>query len=672
MDTAGDEKSSGGSDLSEIKLKDGEIHLFNESAVKSEMSTKPAVESARPVNGAKVAMQQRETVLELSAEPGKEAIGNKITMADPSAVTEKRHLQLSALHLDTGDMPLEARSAYLKQLAKLQKRKRAATKEDVIKARSLRKGILGSIQQKKIDAAEQIRAAEEARLAEEEKLVRLEAFKNENPEYYEKYLKELDILENAFPREAKADTAGYNEWVVRDNKLMRSRSPEKRAEAEARQSLLIETGSTLERLIVEFNALDTRFPEDGLKGLLLFSEMQALVGRMPEYAQEISKQSIKDLVEEYGSEEPNAELIEKGHIQVLIKKELEVLKRNCEKVRERELFMTNTFGNIGQLEDHIQSLAALADSFDDETPIAEVEKTLGELQNLESGAFNDTPPERGNPFGKKAGSIRKLRDDKEVAGAAQVKKKFGEKRGDKRDQKRGNKRDLELDETSAGASQEPIPDRQAIDEKWREILAAEKTAEIEIQNIPISSERELALREIDRLLAEAQEAALVSNGKGMVSRMEVLQTVAKKIGDMFPQTDVDESPVEQSDDKELSKGGEISFESVVPENERQEIINIMQGYIDEGIEVTVSCLKDAGRKELGALFDSKDPEDIKIFDKEVQPLLDEISTRMLEVAMACGERIRPMEAESIASIIHDKGTVLLEETLTRVTKSVTK
>lgn len=513
----------------------------------------------------------------------------KITMEHPFQAVEKSHLRRSAKHLREGDLSDQVREGYLKQLTKVQARKRTATKEDVTKARSLRKGILGSIEQKKIDTADQAQREEEEHRVEQEKLARLEAFKNENPDYYQKYEGEIAKLEPAFAQEFEASREAYKTWELSlkrsDGKLLKSQeeSPEK-AEAQARMAAMDVRFHKMADLVEEFNNLDTRLPEDGLKGLLLLTEMRALEKEMPKNAQEKKKKVLDKQKEMYGSEEPNVELIEKGHIQVLIKRELEVLKRNCEKVRERELFMTNNFPNIGQLEDHIQSLADLADSFDDETPMAEVEKALEELRTLENMAFSETPPERGKPFGKKAG-IKRLRDDKEVAGGAKGERKFVRNRGDKRD--------LALDETGEGASQEPIPDKQK--------------------------------------------------------------------SDMLPQGNTGDTADAASDIETFPMDELPSFETVVSESERQGIVGELQGFIDGGLVDIVDYLKETGNKELGALLNSKSPEDIKVMDEVVQPLLDTISTSMLNVAIACGERIKSATPDIVVSAIHKKGTDLLIE-----------
>lgn len=108
-----------------------------------------------------------------------------------------------------------------------------------------------------------------------------------------------------------------------------------------------------------------------------------------------------------------------------------------------------------------------------------------------------------------------------------------------------------------------------------------------------------------------------------------------------------------------------SFESIVPKDKQQEIVDEMNRFISDGLELIDSYVSETEGHRLNEVFEGDHPVFKKIIEEKIEPLLVKVSANIVRIGKAYGATIKTGAADTAVAMILKKGTELLSAAMKR-------
>lgn len=358
-----------------------------------------------------------------------------------------------------------------------------------------------------------------------EEMEAIDPIQNREPLFYEAYEKQMEMLENAFAREFYACERALDTYEE-------SLSGEEESSSIA-LGLMRLNRQRMNEIANEWEKTNDRLVRGGRRRLALLSEIrnfsrEKFEGDLLKWRDE----TFTELTAEYGTDEPDSLLVERGYFREVLRHTSETLLRKCHRSRAEGISLLEFEREVRRLQDSVVGYDP-QDS-EKESPVEYIKEVLDTLGKMDREAFHvEGTDGEDNTHSKKKGALRRMKKD-ESEGST-VKKSKGEKGGagkkernrrvDKRTIMEGDDSPITIPPTisengvqlGGGAVATPVSEniqtQQPMKNPGESISAAEKSTEKESELL--RAFKEVAKGEEERILKEIQNAKTFKALKGI-------------------------------------------------------------------------------------------------------------------------------------------------------------
>lgn len=267
--------------------------------------------------------------------------------------------------------------------------------------------------------------------------------KEQYPEFYALYEKEMTKLDNAFAREFEASRTMIESWdAFIDEEYGPCFSgevddPEKKKEGEEILQQSRSIHEKIESIGEKWNKLDDHIVEQGRQEFLLLAELHALEASLSDYALELKISELKSLEDEQGIDKPDVELIEKGYQKVLLDRKVDVLKKRCKQATIS--FNGNIADDAPSPSEFVRQVDEWAQSVGEYSSSTEIREVWEKLDAFEKKIFLEKKEKNDGGTREEDGSIggRVKQISPKKSGYIEQKTEEGKKKSSKSKPKRG-------------------------------------------------------------------------------------------------------------------------------------------------------------------------------------------------------------------------------------------
>lgn len=214
--------------------------------------------------------------------------------------------------------------------------------------------------------------------------------KEEHPDFYAEYEKQMEKAVNAFTREAYSTSVAMEAWeeYIEEEygSFLRgeSKDPEKEKMAQEELEHLQQVEKIIDTIVKKWNTIDRYIVEQGRQDLILLTEIHAVEALLPDYVLELKVSELRRLEEQQGSDKPDIELVEKGYQRILLNRKVEAIGKKYKHFVD---------GNIGVAQDmpildaFVNQINVLFASVTDVSSLEDIKGVLSEIVEIEKQMF---------------------------------------------------------------------------------------------------------------------------------------------------------------------------------------------------------------------------------------------------------------------------------------------
>ncbi|MBP7822408.1 MAG: hypothetical protein KA034_01185 [Candidatus Moranbacteria bacterium] len=255
----------------------------------------------------------------------------------------------------------------------------------------------------------------------------IDPIQNREPVFYEAYENQMEILGNAFSREFFACEKALDEWEA---------SLKGKSKTTLTAQLMIGLNrQKMDEIANEWEKTDDRLVRGGRRRMALLAEIRDFSQRqIAEDLLERKNEVLVSLKGEYGTDEPDGLLIERGYFRDVLHAKVEHLLGKCRRVKSGKLKMSDEVISLTKFECEVKRLndsivGYESGDVDRESTVVEIKNVLDALAEMDRVAFHQlVDDEKGNgTHTKEKKSIHRMKKNESEDPAR--KKLKGEKGG---------------------------------------------------------------------------------------------------------------------------------------------------------------------------------------------------------------------------------------------------
>lgn len=216
----------------------------------------------------------------------------------------------------------------------------------------------------------------------------IDPIQNREPVFYAAYENQMEILGNAFSREFFACEKALDEWEA---------SLKGKSKTTLTAQLMIGLNrQKMDEIADEWEKTDDRLVRGGRRRMALLAEIRDFSQRqIAEDLLERKNEALVSLKGEYGTDEPDGLLIERGYFRDVLHAKVEHLLGKCRRVKSGKLKMSDEVTSLTKFEREVKRLndsivGYESGDVDRESAVVEIKSVLDALTEMERVAFH--PP----------------------------------------------------------------------------------------------------------------------------------------------------------------------------------------------------------------------------------------------------------------------------------------